>query len=114
MTTYDRVMTNVFELRWMTPTVEVNLCGHGTLSAAAVVFAQFGDKVGNKLLFHTLSGILVAEKNIDTGKIRMTLPINPPAVLPGPNEVHTKIFKCMNFQMEDLVEIAYSKVTRNC
>ena len=69
VTTYDRVMTNVFELRWMTPTVEVNLCGHGTLSAAAVVFAQFGPKVGNKLLFHTLSGILVAEKNVDTGKI---------------------------------------------
>ena len=112
VTTYDRVMTNVFELRWMTPTVEVNLCGHGTLSAAAVVFAQFGDKVGNKLLFHTLSGILVAEKNVDTGKIRMTLPINPPAVLTGPNEVHTEIFKCMNFQMEDLAEIAYSQVTK--
>jgi PhzF family phenazine biosynthesis protein len=27
-----------YELRWFTPTVELNLCGHGTIAAAAVIF----------------------------------------------------------------------------
>ena len=40
ITNYERTLSNVFELRWMTPTVEVNLCGHGTLSAAAVIFQK--------------------------------------------------------------------------
>lgn len=32
----------VFELRWFTPTVEVDLCGHATLAAAWVLFARPG------------------------------------------------------------------------
>ena len=60
ITFHERTLTNVWELRWMTPTVEVNLCGHGTLSAAAIIFQEYGDKVGNSIIFHTLSGILTA------------------------------------------------------
>ena len=29
---------DLYELRWLTPTVELNLCGHGTMAAAAVLF----------------------------------------------------------------------------
>ena len=112
ITNYERTLSNVFELRWMTPTVEVNLCGHGTLSAAAVIFEQYGNKVGNKLMFHTLSGILIAEKNLGSGKIKMTLPNNPPVIVSNLTNVHKKIFECMNFRMEDFVEAAYSATTK--
>ena len=30
-----------FLLRWFTPTVEVKLCGHGTVSASTIIFNQF-------------------------------------------------------------------------
>lgn len=35
---------NEYEIRWFTPTVEVDLCGHATLSAAFVVFNFLGHK----------------------------------------------------------------------
>src|SRR5262249_53301267 len=31
-----------FDLRWLTPTVEVDLCGHATLAAAFVLFEERG------------------------------------------------------------------------
>lgn len=33
----------VFQLRWFTPTVEVDLCGHATLAAAWVLFEQLAE-----------------------------------------------------------------------
>lgn len=30
-----------YQIRWFTPQQEINLCGHGTLAAAAVLFARF-------------------------------------------------------------------------
>lgn len=31
-----------FGLRWLTPTVEVNLCGHATLATAFILFHKLG------------------------------------------------------------------------
>lgn len=33
-----------FDLRWFTPTVEVDLCGHATLASAYVLFEQLGEQ----------------------------------------------------------------------
>ncbi len=49
-----------FELRWFTPTTEVELCGHATLATAHVLWQHQG-KVGD-LHFHTRSGLLVARQ----------------------------------------------------
>lgn len=46
-----------YELRWFTPTVEVELCGHATLAAAHVLFGHL-DYAGEEILFHTRSGEL--------------------------------------------------------
>jgi len=53
-----------FEIRWFTPTLEVNLCGHATLAAAFVLFNYLGF---NKtvLQFQSRSGILKIEKKGD-------------------------------------------------
>lgn len=46
-----------WELRWFTPTVEVDLCGHATLAAAFVIFTELGH-VGTEVRFQTASGEL--------------------------------------------------------
>jgi predicted PhzF superfamily epimerase YddE/YHI9 len=56
------------DLRWFTPVVEVDLCGHATLAAAHVL--------GGTARFHTRSGILAC-RSAD-GWIEMAMPADPP------------------------------------
>lgn len=53
-----------FEIRWFTPSVEINLCGHATLASAYVIFnyLQFNKE---EILFKSQSGILKIKKNKD-------------------------------------------------
>lgn len=48
---------NTFGIRWFTPTVEVDLCGHATLGAAYVVF-HYLHQEWNKVTFNSRSGPL--------------------------------------------------------
>lgn len=66
-----------YELRWFTPTVEVDLCGHATLASAHVV--PFGERIR----FATRSGILTVEKH--DGKYWLDLPAGTvePGTEPG-------------------------------
>ena len=48
---------DVYELRWFTPAVEVDLCGHATLASAWVLFEQLG-ATEDVLRFSTRSGEL--------------------------------------------------------
>ncbi len=43
---------DVYELRWFTPAVEVDLCGHATLASAHVLFRHLG-ATSEKLRFHS-------------------------------------------------------------
>lgn len=64
-----------FGLRWFTPTMEVPLCGHATLGAAHVLFAELG--VGAPALtFDTRSGPLVVRRA--GGAYEMDFPADPP------------------------------------
>ena len=54
---------NDFEIRWFTPTVEVDLCGHATLAAAYVLYKYYNYQ-SKKINFHSLkSGLLSVEKD---------------------------------------------------
>jgi PhzF family phenazine biosynthesis protein len=46
-----------YRIRWMTPTVEVPLCGHATLASAAVVMEKLEPK-RESVVFHSMSGPL--------------------------------------------------------
>lgn len=50
------------ELRWFTPTMEVDLCGHATLAAGHVLFNHRYRNI-NQLQFRTRSGILGVKRN---------------------------------------------------
>ena len=65
-----------FELRWFTPTVEVNLCGHATLAAAHVIMT------GPAIRFSTRSGILVVKRAGDLLELDMPSAPVEPAELP--------------------------------
>lgn len=63
-----------FQLRWFTPTVEVDLCGHATLASAHVLFEHRG--FTNKAVrFMTKSGVLTVTKTTDS--LAMELPARP-------------------------------------
>ena len=47
----------VYELRWFTPTLEVDLCGHATLAAAHVIFQSLEENI-NIITFHSKSSPL--------------------------------------------------------
>ena len=51
-------------LRWFTPDVEVDLCGHATLATAAVILTEIEPSM-QSVSFHTMSGKLTVEKNGD-------------------------------------------------
>lgn len=51
-------------LRWFTPTVEVDLCGHATLAAAYVLFRHFTPSA-RQITFATRSGNLVVTRDAD-------------------------------------------------
>jgi predicted PhzF superfamily epimerase YddE/YHI9 len=64
-----------FRLRWFTPTVEVELCGHATLASAHVLWEDGHLAPERPARFHTLSGTLTARR-LD-GWIEMDFPATP-------------------------------------
>ncbi|MFT5619457.1 MAG: PhzF family phenazine biosynthesis protein [Arenicella sp.] len=59
-------------IRWFTPTIEVDLCGHATLAAAHVFFNHL-DFAESKINFNSRSGILSVEKQKD-GLLQLDFP----------------------------------------
>ncbi len=53
---------SVSELRWFTPTMEVDLCGHATLASGHVLFNHWYPSL-NEIQFSTRSGILGVQRN---------------------------------------------------
>lgn len=64
-----------YHLRWFTPTMEVDLCGHATLAAAYVLF-QIEKAAISQLTFHTRGGALTVTRNEDW--LALDFPARPP------------------------------------
>jgi predicted PhzF superfamily epimerase YddE/YHI9 len=63
-----------YDLRWFTPKVEIDLCGHATLASAHVVF-HFIDPSACAVRFQTRSGLLAVEREGDL--LAMQFPSRP-------------------------------------
>lgn len=70
-----------FDLRWFTPTIEVDLCGHATLASAHALYETRRLEPDHPAVFHTRSGVL--EATAEGRLIRLELPSNPPAPYSG-------------------------------
>ena len=71
-----------WDLRWFTPTVEVDLCGHATLASAHVLWETGALAAGETARFHTRSGLLTAEQRGEW--IELDFPAEPAAPAESP------------------------------
>ena len=67
-----------YDIRWFTPELEINLCGHATLASAYVLFNILGFNK-EEIVFHSKSGLLKITRENNT--ILMDFPSWPPEKL---------------------------------
>jgi PhzF family phenazine biosynthesis protein len=72
-----------FDLRWFTPSIEVDLCGHATLATAHVLWDEGDVSRDEAISFHTRSGVLTCHKRVD--RIEMDFPIRPVVEVDAPS-----------------------------
>ena len=70
-----------FAIRWFTPLVEVDLCGHATLASAHVIFNHLG-WIGASISFTSRSGILVVTRKGEMITLNFPSDVIQPAVPP--------------------------------
>jgi len=63
-TAYVDISSMPFSIRWFTPTVEVDLCGHATLATARVLFDFYLSEDMEEISFSSRSGGLKALKTL--------------------------------------------------
>jgi PhzF family phenazine biosynthesis protein len=71
-----------YDLRWFTPAVETDLCGHATLASAFVIMTQLAS-TAPELRFQTRSGLLAVTRDGDLFTI--DLPAQPPTTCTMPD-----------------------------
>lgn len=74
-----------YRLRWFTPVVEVDLCGHATLATAHVLWQEGLVRPGAVIRFHTRSGLLQAARRGED--IELDFPREPEAEAPTPADL---------------------------
>lgn len=74
-----------YQLRWFTPAVEVDLCGHATLATAWVLANVLCDNA-DVFRFQTRSGELRV-RSLEGGAMEMDFPARPPRPCDTPNEL---------------------------
>jgi PhzF family phenazine biosynthesis protein len=72
-----------FNLRWFTPAVEVDLCGHATLASAHVLWEAGYLKPEQQARFSTASGLLTADRK--DGWIELDFPAEPESQATAPS-----------------------------
>lgn len=86
-----------YHLRWFTPSVEVDLCGHATLAAAWVIFNVLSDSA-ETLKFETRSGPLLVQREGDE------LAMDFPAKMLAPLEMRAEVAAALGgIEIEDLL-----------
>jgi len=107
--------TGGFDLRWFTPTVEVDLCGHATLASAHVLWESGYLRPDEQAYFFTRSGLLMAENKGDW--IDLDFPSEPEEQATPPDDllkalgVEPKYIDKNRFDY--LIEVESEQIVRN-
>jgi len=103
-----------FSLRWFTPTVEVDLCGHATLASAHVLWETGELPPEAPARFRTRSGLLTARRQRDG--IELDFPAEPAQAAPAPPGLLEALGVTANFvgrnRLDYLVEVESEKAVR--
>jgi PhzF family phenazine biosynthesis protein len=117
-TAFITPVQNGHNLRWFTPTVEVDLCGHATLAAAHVLWQVGHLAQDDPAVFHTKSGDLTCTRH------GYGIQMDFPAELAGPSKVSAETVQSMlclsapaqfigENRMDVLVEVEDQHVLKN-
>lgn len=82
-TAFVQAADSGYDLRWFTPIMEVDLCGHATLAAAHVLWEQGLLSQDNIASFNTRSGILIARYTDEGIELEFPAATAEPASPPG-------------------------------
>ncbi len=103
-----------FNLRWFTPSVEVELCGHATLASAHALWEIGYLSLKDQVRFFTKSGLLTAE--FKDGWIEMDFPSEPETAIPPPADLSKALGVSFKYagknRFDYLVEIDSEKILR--
>ena len=96
-TAYYIIKGDKIHLRWFTPEIEMDLCGHATLATAHCLHSIL-NYPKNTIVFETLSGDLTV--TIENGIYTLDLPSRPPAIA----DSHQVIKDSFNIQPKEVLK----------
>jgi PhzF family phenazine biosynthesis protein len=106
--------TDGFNLRWFTPAIEVDLCGHATLASAHVLWEEGHLKPKEQARFHTRSGLLTAKRQGDW--IELDFPAEPEEPTTAPPDLGRALGATMKHvgknRFDYLVEVDSEEIVR--
>ena len=91
-TAFVNINESCFSIRWFTPSIEVDLCGHATLASARILFEYYPALAGEEINFDSKSGNLKVTKG-DRG-----LCLNFPADYPIEAESNSLFFEILGIE----------------
>lgn len=107
--------SGVWSLRWFTPVVEVDLCGHATLAATHTLWERGLLAQDGGVAFDTRSGRLGAQLE-PTGFITLDFPLDRPEPMTCSTELASalglRIGQVARARYDDLIEVANADVVR--
>ena len=114
-TAYLHPEADGYRLRWLTPAVEVDLCGHATLASAHVLWEEGHLAADQTARFYTRSGLLTCEKHGDWIEMdfpaKLEQPVDAPAQLA--EALGTELKYVGRNQFDYLVEVADEETLRS-
>ncbi|HWS72495.1 MAG TPA: PhzF family phenazine biosynthesis protein [Thermoanaerobaculia bacterium] len=105
-----------YSLRWLSPTVEIDLCGHATLASAHALWEEGRLPESETARFHTRSGLLTATRDGEWIELdfpaKLEQPIDPsPDLIEGLG--NPRIVYAGRNQLDYIVEVESEEVLRN-
>ena len=106
-----------YNLRWFTPAAEVALCGHATLASAHILWETGELRPNEQARFHTLSGLLTADRRGDWYEMdfpaKSETPVEIPADLIATLGENIQAQNIVANEFDFLVEVASESVVRS-
>ena len=96
-TAFFIIKKDFIHLRWFTPDIEMDLCGHATL-AAAFCIKEILKYPSDKIVFETLSGKLIVTQS--EGLLHLNLPSRKPVPSALPNVIE----KALNIPPKEILK----------
>ena len=96
-TAFVSIHENPISIRWFTPSIEVDLCGHATLASARILFEFYPDLAGEEINFDSKSG------NLKITRVNRGLCLNFPVDYPAEVELEPLCLEILGIKPLELL-----------